>query len=198
MPCFHRFRIAIVSVLLVSSAVVTASGSSIYRPVPNEITTGSISKPHGFAQGVSIGSGLPVSVLAQGIVSITTDGHHTCALTAGGGVKCWGANSSGQLGDGTTSDRSTPVNVSELTTGVTAIAAGESHTCAPSTNWWCQVLGWERAGQSWATTTTEHLTCECQQAGECYCDCRRLEPHLCPDERRRCQVLGVQRCRPVG
>jgi alpha-tubulin suppressor-like RCC1 family protein len=45
---------------------------------------------------------------------VTAGGTHSCALTTAGAVRCWGANSSGQLGDSTLQERHTPVAVTSI------------------------------------------------------------------------------------
>jgi alpha-tubulin suppressor-like RCC1 family protein len=58
-------------------------------------------------------SNSPVSVtdLSSGVAAIAAGYYHTCALTTGGGVKCWGYNYYGELGDGTNMNSAVPVDV---------------------------------------------------------------------------------------
>jgi alpha-tubulin suppressor-like RCC1 family protein len=79
---------------------------------------------------------MPVEVLGLGerVIALAPGEQHTCALTASGGVKCWGYNGVGNLGDGTKTNRLTPGYVFGLRAGVVAIAAGNNHTCAVTTS----------------------------------------------------------------
>ena len=100
----------------------------------------------------------PVQVRELGsVVAVAAAGYgHSIALKADGSVWLWGLNYSGQLGDGTTTDRLLPTQVAGLT-GVVAVAAGDSHTLAVKSDGSVWSWGDNRNGRLGDGTTTDRL-----------------------------------------
>lgn len=85
------------------------------------------------AVDVTVSAGTPLT----GAIGVTTGEGYSCALMSGGGVKCWGANSDGRLGDGTLVSRPQPTDVTTSAgvplTGISKIDGGQVHVCAIGT-----------------------------------------------------------------
>ena len=88
------------------------------------------------------GASANATIAVRGFVSVTAAGHYTCGALTDGAAYCWGANNSGQLGNGSsTGNSTTPVTVSgghvfaSLTAGSLPgfIPAGAGHTCGLTT-----------------------------------------------------------------
>lgn len=110
--------------------------------------------------GTQIGSPLAVKVvgLSTGVTDISAGSVHSCAVTATGGVKCWGKNHFGQLGDGTTSNSTTPVDVQGLGSGAVSVEAGLFHTCAVTVTASVKCWGRNFSGQLGDGTTIDSTT----------------------------------------
>lgn len=77
--------------------------------------------------------GRPVDINGLGdVVQVAAGENHACALRSDGVALCWGANTRGQLGNGTTDSTATPTLVAQGAVRYTQLTAGLQHTCAVS------------------------------------------------------------------
>lgn len=98
----------------------------------------------------------PVQVSGlTGVEEAATAGSHVVAARSDGTVWAWGSNSDGQLGDGTTTFRDTPVQ-SQIS-GVTNVAAGGDHSVAAKSDGTVWAWGRNNAGQLGDGTTSTRL-----------------------------------------
>jgi alpha-tubulin suppressor-like RCC1 family protein len=103
-----------------------------------------------------VNSSTPVAVygLSKGVKAVVAGSYDTCALTTKGGVKCWGYNGDGELGDGTTTGSTKPVAAFGLSKKVKAIAYGDIHGCAVTTSGQVKCWGYNGYGALGDNTTT--------------------------------------------
>ena len=76
----------------------------------------------------------------EGATGVTAGVSSACATLADGGVVCWGANPTGELGDGTTVDHfhAAPVTDLDDAGAFVEVSTTKSHTCARSDGAvWC-------------------------------------------------------------
>ena len=130
---------------LLDTGAMKCWGRNIYGQLGNGTTTQSTTP-------------VDVSTLSSGVAQISAGGTHTCALLDTGAVKCWGHNNFGQLGDGTASNSTTPVNVSTLSSGVVQISAGQYYTCALLNTGAMKCWGYNANGQLGNGTITNSIT----------------------------------------
>lgn len=107
-----------------------------------------------------------VSGLTTGMSDVGVGYLHACALTVAGGVKCWGNNSLGVIGNGTLYGTtgypcdcySSPVDVTGLTSGVAALSVGYQHSCVATAAGGGACWGVNRYSQLGDGTTTNRST----------------------------------------
>jgi alpha-tubulin suppressor-like RCC1 family protein len=92
-----------------------------------------------------------------GVTQISGGRMHVCVLRSDSTVYCWGRNETGELGDGTTTNRSFPVQAGDITTA-TSVSSGEYHSCARLQDGTAQCWGAAAFGQVGDGTTANTST----------------------------------------
>ena len=109
------------------------------------------------------GSSSSATDYLTGVVQVAAGGYHSLAVKNDGTVWAWGLNDNGQLGDGTTINRLSPVQVlgvggSGFLTGVVQVAAGGSHSLAVKNDGTVWAWGQNTSGQLGDNSTTNRST----------------------------------------
>lgn len=89
-----------------------------------------------------------VGSLGVSVQRVAAGASHTCAIKKNGDVKCWGNNIAGQIGDGSSgADRAVPGSAADLSSEISALAAGPAGTCLVTGGGAVQCLGANSNGE---------------------------------------------------
>jgi alpha-tubulin suppressor-like RCC1 family protein len=131
--------------------------------------------------GTTTGSMTPVQVTALGgnVVAMSAGWYHTCARMNDGTLWCWGYNEYGQVGDGSTTTRLSPVQVSALGNAVTDVSVGFWHTCAEKTDGSVLCWGHNEFGQLGTGTVTYNTPIQVTALGNSVAEVASGEDFTC-------------------
>ncbi|HET6679972.1 MAG TPA: hypothetical protein VFG84_02115 [Gemmatimonadaceae bacterium] len=143
---------------------IAATGSDVVSYMDLDVTPGTAFsyRIHAYGpDGASTNSNtISVTTTMTGVASfafLAAGSHHTCALALDGSAWCWGSNKYGQLGDGTRTNRTRPIEViGDLS--YTTLAAGDTHTCGVTAPGTVYCWGTNSFGQLGTGTTDDRLT----------------------------------------
>ncbi len=119
-----------------------------------------------------------ISCPASEVIGLDLGDNFSCALRYDGRVRCWGLNSSGQLGDGTTTGRSREVEVLGVT-AATRLNAGALHACAIDTARGAVCWGSNAYGQLGDGTTASSSTPRTVSTSVRFTDVAAGDQHSC-------------------
>jgi alpha-tubulin suppressor-like RCC1 family protein len=123
-----------------SSTLFVLGNGSLYGMGSN--STGQLGVPT--LLGNTTGPTSPVLIATGVAKAIATRGFHSLFIKTDGTLWAMGLNNSGQLGDGTTTNRTAPI---QIATQVAAASGGESHTLFLKTNGTLWAMGANGSGQ---------------------------------------------------
>jgi alpha-tubulin suppressor-like RCC1 family protein len=108
-------------------------GFNLSGQLGNGTTGGTVTEPEPVMGGLSF-------------TSVIAGGAHTCGLTAEGSAYCWGNNTEGELGDGTTTERLSPTAVAGGLS-FTSLSASFGYTCGVTTEGDAYCWGFNASGR---------------------------------------------------
>ena len=167
---------------LLNTGNITCWGWDGFGQLGNGITTGNITAP---SEPIT----LPTDTTAT---AITAGDNHTCALLNTGNITCWGNDSCGQLGNGTTTGDITappdPITLPTDTTA-TAITAGDNHTCALLNTGNITCWGNDTSGQ--LGNGTHHRQHHRHHQTPSHCPPTRPPPAITAGDNHTCALLNT-------
>jgi len=145
--------VAVLCAALVTHGAIAATLASVaVTPSASSISVG---KRQAFTATGTFSNGT-TQMLGPDVANIAAGNGNTCALLRSGGVECWGENSDGELGDGTTGGDSLSARPVVGILTATAVTLGHAHGCALLASHTVKCWGFNVLGQLGNATTTDN------------------------------------------